>query len=707
MGDLFAGQQGIQTPSLEACKGESASLTSKNLRESIRRRLQNTDIQSEIKEIIVSIGKGTYRGEKNTSEQKEKEWNTDGPTNATGFRKGSAAKVETIVEVLKQRGVIERVVRSLELRKMIEENIDQEIEKWKHEGPEAIVEDSDCVQKQEQNRVPLNGLQDASTSALDPCVKIYLGKGRCFLDALGVSAKNGKLEVYIYHNDSVIAIPCVHLSTDPIFNVDVTLPLRQQGIHPINEPTEHEPLRMIFVLHIRGQVEKRRVVSEYRRRLSTGKYMCNLETVALEGVGNERATCAGLLDMTVDVISNGMLKPAPSTKEKQMSSLRQRHFARSVSLWLEDYLHIRESHRQRCVKVFATDSTTGSRIPVGNFLCKIKSTVFFDTPLIAARFVSLFGKNSNALRNSAYSSNLVQQSQDASRHLTHVKHEWAPLSTFISQRWGDDKSHSLLLCSLLLGFGQNAFVTMGIKKGIGLYSWVTTILEDQTVMFWDSMNGKQYLQRYKRGAQPIREHCHTHPFITIDCLFNQHCLLANCQPSNCSSLCNFELGNPGLWKKISFESDEGLWGLSFTNPMEPPNTAHDIQLELMGQIEVHRRSANLACTWNNSLRESMGRVLALLEEQKRTSLVSNFTQYREMIKDNVPESHVFKAFPINVNSSSALEIFAECLKNPAFNEVMMASGDSVRLCVVALIFPYPQSLFSTWVMVSATYTTVL
>jgi hypothetical protein len=41
---------------------------------------------------------------------------------------------------------------------------------------------------------------------------------------------------------------------------------------------------------------------------------------------------------------------------------------------------------------------------------------------------------------------------------------WHSPYTFIGKGYGDVADHALLLCSLLLGFGLNAFVVVGTKR---------------------------------------------------------------------------------------------------------------------------------------------------------------------------------------------------------------------------------------------------
>jgi centrosomal protein CEP76 len=52
---------------------------------------------------------------------------------------------------------------------------------------------------------------------------------------------------------------------------------------------------------------------------------------------------------------------------------------------------------------------------------------------------------------------------------------WQNLHSILSARRGDVQDHAVLLCSLLLGFHLDAYVTLGTDKDNSPHIWVTTI----------------------------------------------------------------------------------------------------------------------------------------------------------------------------------------------------------------------------------------
>lgn len=53
----------------------------------------------------------------------------------------------------------------------------------------------------------------------------------------------------------------------------------------------------------------------------------------------------------------------------------------------------------------------------------------------------------------------------------------------------DCEDHSLLLCSLLLGFGLDAYVCVGTKGRGTAHTWVATVSSEGLITFWESLTG--------------------------------------------------------------------------------------------------------------------------------------------------------------------------------------------------------------------------
>nr|XP_020011665.1 centrosomal protein of 76 kDa-like [Castor canadensis] len=72
----------------------------------------------------------------------------------------------------------------------------------------------------------------------------------------------------------------------------------------------------------------------------------------------------------------------------------------------------------------------------------------------------------------------------------------------LSEEEGDCEDHANLLCSLLLGYGLEAFVCVGTKaKGVP-HAWVMTCGTDGTITFWESLTGHRYIHKPINPDEP-------------------------------------------------------------------------------------------------------------------------------------------------------------------------------------------------------------
>ena len=67
---------------------------------------------------------------------------------------------------------------------------------------------------------------------------------------------------------------------------------------------------------------------------------------------------------------------------------------------------------------------------------------------------------------------------------------------FFCHYFKDCEDHAVLLCSLLLGFGLNAFVCVGTKAKGAAHTWVMTISPEGEVAFWESLTAHRYCMRF-------------------------------------------------------------------------------------------------------------------------------------------------------------------------------------------------------------------
>lgn len=64
---------------------------------------------------------------------------------------------------------------------------------------------------------------------------------------------------------------------------------------------------------------------------------------------------------------------------------------------------------------------------------------------------------------------------------------------------GDCEDHATLLCSLLLGFGLDAYVCVGTNAKGAPHAWVLTRGCDGTVTFWESLTAQRLVVSHVSG----------------------------------------------------------------------------------------------------------------------------------------------------------------------------------------------------------------
>jgi centrosomal protein CEP76 len=125
--------------------------------------------------------------------------------------------------------------------------------------------------------------------------------------------------------------------------------------------------------------------------------------------------------------------------------------------WWNDFKSIRSSHKNRLVKIFAETDDRESSVykPVTTLIAPMIADRLLDSPLHAARFVSLIPFE----RLEAPGVDKVEV--------------WHSMQSFLSRGCGDSEDHAVLLCNLLLGFGLEAYVCVGVNSE-GAHAWVMT-----------------------------------------------------------------------------------------------------------------------------------------------------------------------------------------------------------------------------------------
>uniref|UniRef100_A0A5G2QTS9 Centrosomal protein of 76 kDa n=1 Tax=Sus scrofa TaxID=9823 RepID=A0A5G2QTS9_PIG len=444
---------------------------------------------------------------------------------------------------------------------------------------------------------------------------------------------------------------------------------------------------------------------EWRSVLGSENGVTNL-TVELMGVGTESKVSVGILNIKLEMyppLNQTLSQEVVNTQlalERQKTAEKERLFLVYAKQWWREYLQIRPSHNSRLVKIFAQDEN-GINRPVCSYVKPLRAGRLLDTPRQAARFVNVLGYE----RAPVIGGGGKQE-------------QWCTLLAFLCRNKGDCEDHANLLCSLLLGYGLEAFVCVGTKaKGVP-HAWVMTCGTDGTITFWESLTGHRYIHKPTNPDEPpaAEQPKPLYPYKTVGCVFNHQMFLGNCQPSDSVESCVFDLNDESKWKPMSEEAIKSVCAGATTSlppfplcasTIDASVTSNEIEMQLRLLVSEHRKDLGLTTVWEDQLSYLLSPALAAYEFERTTSISAGNEEFQDAIRRAVPDGHTFKGFPIHFVYRNARRAFATCLRSPFCEEIICCRGDQVRLAVRVRVFTYPESACAVWIMFACKYRSVL
>ncbi|KAK4473488.1 hypothetical protein MN116_002852 [Schistosoma mekongi] len=250
------------------------------------------------------------------------------------------------------------------------------------------------------------------------------------------------------------------------------------------------------------------------------------------------------LDQPINSNMSGVINCQPSKLKHLSPSLVQAHFhlesirsnerensfTNYVRQWWRELTQLREGFfSNRLIKIFATDENGNTQF-VCNFVNPLSVSHILETPYTAARFVSSIPYEPFCSIGNE------------------IKERWYSGLAFVSSNCGDIADHANLLCSLLLGYGLEAYVALGtgqfnmnkqlMTTSSYLCAWVVVCSDDyHRITFWDCITGHRYIHTISCCEQNL----YSSPFYSVGCLYNDNSFYANIQPTDKVVNCSFNL----------------------------------------------------------------------------------------------------------------------------------------------------------------------
>eukprot|EP00698_Gefionella_okellyi_P021413 TRINITY_DN693_c0_g1_i2.p1 TRINITY_DN693_c0_g1~~TRINITY_DN693_c0_g1_i2.p1 ORF type:complete len:635 (-),score=95.57 TRINITY_DN693_c0_g1_i2:330-2234(-) len=416
---------------------------------------------------------------------------------------------------------------------------------------------------------------------------------------------------------------------------------------------------------------------DWRRVLQSGTL-----TIAVEmaGIGVESSVPAGTLDIQLELLPHAVHLPVADvmstiTRQKAYDSECARRFVVYARNWWRDYLHLRESHKTRLIKIFAT-TEAGQQKCVCTYVRPIRSSRLIESARHAARFVALIPR---------VGSELIGGGR------TDV---WQTPHATLAACAGDLEDHAVLLCSLLLGLGLDAYVCVGSTTE-GYSVWVMSRSEDG-VVFWDVLQGARYA--IQKGMP--------HPFRFVDCIFNNVALYANVQVDNTVTATNYDLNNASLWKAMDRDV------LALLKPcakmtlrectLQVGPLEEEIESALATCIEEYRVTKGLDTQWDSDLSHVLSPALSAYELERLAGVTTGTSDFAAAIRATVPSGFTFKGFPVQFVHRVPRKMFASMIRSQACAAIVNAQGAQLRFALRTKVYGYAENLTATWVMLAAT-----
>jgi centrosomal protein CEP76 len=425
---------------------------------------------------------------------------------------------------------------------------------------------------------------------------------------------------------------------------------------------------------------------EWRKVLKTGSLAVAVE---LTRVGSGPKIPVGLLDFRIEIVPK-LERTLPEIEISAQLKAERAHRSEALQLffvsaksWWNDYIQISKAHNQRLVKVFAQNEC-GIDLPVCTYVQSMRPVRLLDSPRHAARFVSLIPFERDE--------SLGGSSKDV----------WHSIHTFLCKRKGSAEEHAVLLCSLLLGYGLDAYVCMG-SDDKGGHAWVLTRDSDGHVVFWESLTGVRY--NHNTPTHPSR----TYKYQTVECIFNDKCLYANIQADESIARTLFDFSDKALWKPLPLNSAAAIK----QQPLPPLLPHTHIELALEGELELllknliseHRKGLGLTTIFDDALAYLLRPALWAYEQERLTQTAQGLgnEEFQQSIKRAVPEGHTFKGFPIQFSHKSPSRMMLAFLRAKACVDILATRADQVRFALQIKVFSYPENVCAVWAMVACKY----
>ena len=381
----------------------------------------------------------------------------------------------------------------------------------------------------------------------------------------------------------------------------------------------------------------------------------------------------------------------------RLSSLVSQRFHAYTTAWWRELTSLHPLHHNRSLPLFLpTDK--GDPAFVCTLLTPTRAATAIDTPSHAARFVRLLG---------------YQREVKLGGVRREVVHS---LNALLARRWGDVEDHTFLLCSLLLGFGLDAYVASGVNLSTGGYMVVLT-RHDGVVTLWDAVTGHRYLLPSDPPHKPLSS---PPPLHHMHCVFNCHQFYANVQLDTDVHLISYDLTSSHHWHSMRAEAIAVLPrrpAFALQGGTVGEGEAARLEGEVRRLVSGYRRQVgDLSTVWSEELSYRLTPALASYEMERVTAVKLFEEEFQSAIHFSTPLHHVFRAVPFQFGGLEVGGMMAGMLENEDFVTMVHEGergdrggdgGVGLQFGVKVKVVPYCEEVMAVWVIVASTQPALL
>ena len=318
------------------------------------------------------------------------------------------------------------------------------------------------------------------------------------------------------------------------------------------------------------------------------------------------------------------------------------------------------------------------------------------------------------------------------------------LNALLARCAGGVEDHALLLASLLLGFGLDAYAASGVGHA-GPYM-VALTRHAGRVTLWDACTGQRYQlpphphKRVGGGSASASASHPPPPLRRVWAVWNDRQYYANTQLEDDVELVDWALKGKG-WRGMD-EEVIALLPRPTPFPLQPctvdPLAAADqLEAELRRLISAYRRhAADLGTAWCGQLSYTLGPVLTAYEWERvggkgggggegassdgagggggggggvgggGWSMQGDF---EAAVQHSTPEGGLFRAVPFQFAGLEGGDVMKGMLEEEAFVRMMEEGGvgGELKFGVRVKVVPYCEEIAAVWVIVASTQSTLL